>query len=96
MPKQNSTEDKKTTELLHFINEEGGKYYVKGSPTFRILEPKVENKCCPGGSNIGKTTQKLINSTIIPLLHRCQLNRMFDQKTLGGILSTETMDGKCK
>ena len=43
-----------------------------------------------------KTTQKLINSTIIPLLHRCQLNRMFDRKTLGGILSTETMDGKCK
>ena len=43
-----------------------------------------------------KTTQRFLRSAVLPLGRRYRTDRMFTRKTLSGIWSTDTMDGRCK
>ena len=42
-----------------------------------------------------KTTQKFLRSGVLPLSRRYRMDRVFTRKTLAGVWSTDTMDGRC-
>ena len=43
-----------------------------------------------------QTTQKFLRSAVLPLSRRYRADRVFTRKTLAGVWSTDTMDGRCK
>jgi hypothetical protein len=42
------------------------------------------------------TTQKLVRSAVMPLARRYRADRMFDVRRVHGMMSTDTMDARCK
>ena len=66
------------------------------STTLEDLSERWRTILAQAALNLKATTQKVTRSAIMPLARRYRSDQMFEVKSIQGIMSTNTMDTRCK